>query len=243
MPLATENEIKASYSGGDVAGQYVAGRFANELHGLLHDRQVAAVQRLFNRLRPARALEIAPGPGRLTRAVRPNGLLVCLEYNEGMIAHGRQACAGKAQWVRGNGFQLPFGPVFDLVYSFRFVRHFHRADRDRLYAEVRRVLRPGGHFLFDAVNERVSRPLRAARPDEYPIYDHLYHPGELRQELAEAGLEPLDLAPVQKCYPWQYRSQVLLGPRCHWLNRLVIRALERLPRRDGLEWIVTCRRA
>ena len=28
-----------------------------------------------------------------------------------------------------------------------------------------------------------------------------------------------------------------------WLNRLVIRGLERLPRRDGLEWVVTCRRA
>ena len=37
-------------------------------------------------------------------------------------------------------------------------------------------------------------------------------------------------------------GQVLLGPRANWLNRLVIRALDRLPGQP-LEWVVTCRRA
>ena len=96
---------------------------------------------------------------------------------------------------------------------------------------------------MDAVNERVSKPLRNARPTEYPIYDKLYGPDDLCKELTCAGLNPVDIVAVQKCYRWQYRSQVLLGPRANWANRLVIRALERLPRADGLEWIVTCRRA
>src|SRR5262249_4547749 len=133
--------------------------------------------------------------------------------------------------------------TFDLVYSFRFLRHFRRDDRNRLYAEIQRVLRPGGYFLMDAVNERVSRPLREANPEDYPIYDVLYTEEELRRELTTAGLEPVELRPVQKFYRWQYRSQVLLGPRANWLNRLVIRGLEHLPAGHGLEWIVTCRRA
>ena len=71
----------------------------------------------------------------------------------------------------------------------------------------------------------------------------LHRPERLRVELAGAGLEPLALQPVQKFYRWQYRSQVLLGPRSNWLNRRLIRGLESLPRREGLEWVVTCRRA
>jgi SAM-dependent methyltransferase len=242
MPLATEQEIKQSYGGRETAAAYIGKRFASELHRLLHDRQVAAVQQYINRMRPARILEIAPGPGRVTRDLVPSGLLVCLEYNEGMIEHGRSACR-QALWVRGDGFRLPFLQGFDLVYSFRFVRHFRRSDRERLYAEIRRVLNPGGAFIFDAVNERVSWPLREANPDEYTIYDEMYHPEALCAELCQAGFGQVELNPVQRWYRWQLRSQVLLGPRANWLNRFVIRALERVPRRNGLEWIVTCRRA
>jgi SAM-dependent methyltransferase len=242
MSLASESEIKSAYSSRDVSKGYVAERFASELHRLLHDRQVATVQGVIDRVRPERVLEIAPGPGRLTRDIRA-GKLFCLEYNEGMIEEGRAACAGRATWVRGNAFALPFAPAFDLVYSFRFVRHFHRADRERLYGEIRRVLRPGGYLVVDAVNERISGPLRQADPQLYPVYDKLYRPDTLRAELAAAGFEMLELSPVQKRFRWQVRSQVWLGPRANWLNRLVIRGLDRLPARDGLEWIVTCRRA
>jgi SAM-dependent methyltransferase len=161
-----------------------------------------------------------------------------------MIEQGRAACPpDHCTWVRGNGFQLPVGPHFDLAYTFRFVRHFHRADRERLYAELRRALRPGGWLVLDAVNRRISEPLRQAHPEEYPVYDQLYHPAELLEELAQAGFGEITLEPVQKRWTLQSRCQTLLGPRMGWLNRFVIRALERLPARDGLEWIVTCRRA
>ena len=242
MPRVGEQEIRAAYSGEAVAARYVADRFASELNRVLHDRQVAAVQRLVARIRPRRILEVAPGPGRLTRDVRPSGLLACLEYSGEMIARGQSSCQRRAVWVRGDAFRLPFQRRFELVYSFRFVRHFQPRDRERLYAEIHRVLLPGGFFLMDAVNERVSRPLREGNPAAYPIYDALHRPDQLLAELTAAGLEPLELMPVQKWYRWQYQSQVLLGPRANWLNRLVIRGLERLPRQDGLEWIVTCRR-
>lgn len=244
MSLATEQEIKSYYASRTLAAGYVQNRFVSELHRLLHDRQVAAVQRLIDRHRPAWILEVAPGPGRVTRCLRPTGRRVCVEFNQAMIEQGLAACSpSDSDWVRGNGFQLPFGAAFDLAYTFRFVRHFHRADRNRLYAELRRVLRPGGWLVFDAVNERLSRPEREAHPEEYPVYDKLYRPDELRDELRQAGFVDIDLQPVQKSMRLQSKSQVLVGPRANWLNRLIIRGLERLPKRDGLEWIVTCRRA
>jgi ubiquinone/menaquinone biosynthesis C-methylase UbiE len=242
MPIASEAEIQQAYQDEAVAARYVDIRFASELHRLLNDRQVAAVQRVLDQARPQHILEIAPGPGRITRQLRPTGRLVCLEYNSSMIAQGRAAVGAPVTWVRGNGFRLPFAEQFDLVYSFRFVRHFHHEDRERLYREIRRVLKPGGLFLMDAVNRRVSQPMRDAHPEEYPIYDKLYRAEELRGELTRTGLEPITLMPVQKFYSWQSLSQVLIGPRANWLNRWIIRGLERLPRRDGLEWIVTCHR-
>jgi ubiquinone/menaquinone biosynthesis C-methylase UbiE len=241
MPLASEQEIQSAYARSNVAANYVAQRFTSALHRLLHTRQVAAIQGVINRTKPAHILEIAAGPARLTRDLRTSGNLVCLEYNEGMIKEGSAVCPN-VHWIRGNGFQLPFSEGFDLVYTFRFIRHFQLADRQRLYAEIRRVLRPGGSLILDAVNERISGPLRKAHPEEYPIYDELYRPADLRRELAEAGFEVLELQPVQKRLGWQSKSQVLVGPRIDWLNRLFIHLLEWLPARDGLEWIVTCRR-
>jgi len=238
---ASAGEIQNAYRDRRVAKQYVEERFASELNRLLHDGQVAALQALLHRARPARILEIAAGPGRLTRDLRPTGPLTCVEYNEGMIEEGRAACGDRARWIRGDGFRLPVGQVFDLVYAFRFIRHFKRVDRTRLYAEVHRVLNHGGYFALDAVNERVSRPLRQRHPEQYPLYDELYTAEGLRNELQQAGFEVTALEPMQKYFRWQYRSQVFLG-RANWLNRFVIRALERLPRRDGLEWVVICRR-
>jgi ubiquinone/menaquinone biosynthesis C-methylase UbiE len=243
MTLATENEIQDAYRGQETAAKYVHDRFISPLFRVLHEKQVRAVQRVIDRERPHAVLEIAPGPGRVTRDIRPTGRLVGLEYNQGMIAEGRAACGGKAEFVQGNAFALPFTEPFDFVYTFRFIRHFLREDRERLYAEVRRVLRPGGSFMMDAVNVRISKPLRDANPAEYRVHDELYTPDQLRAELAAAGLEPVALEPVQKRYRLQQRSQVLIGPRVHWLNNLVIRGLEALPARDGLEWVVTCRRA
>lgn len=243
MALASESEIQEAYSDKTVAAGYIQERFSCELNALLHERQVAGLKNLLTHAGAGRVLELAPGPGRITREMRGLHSLVCLEYNTEMIKLGRPACEPAIVWIRGNGFHLPFKRVFDLVYSFRFVRHFHSEDRKRLYGEIHSVLKTGGYFVFDAVNRRLSKPMRGAHPEKYVIYDKLYGLNDLCRELADAGLHPVDVLPVQKFYRLQYLSQVLLGPRANWLNRLLVRGLECLPANDGLEWIVTCRRA
>ena len=96
---------------------------------------------------------------------------------------------------------------------------------------------------MDAVNGEVSGPLRAARPEDYPIYDKLYKDvDELRVELRGAGFAVAEVVAVQRSFPLEYRVQCLVGPRSRWLNRQLIRAIERLSRGPGLEWVVTCLR-
>ncbi len=244
MPIFTQEDIANAYEGRAVAARYVGTRFDSELNRLLHERQVRAVLDSATVGKAKKALEIAPGPGRITRDVRLAGELVCLELNEGMIDEGRKACDDSVWWVQGSGFDLPFGEEFDLLYSFRFIRHFHLEDRRRLYAQIHRVLKPQGLLVFDAVNRRVSGPLREADPGAYPIYDKLYgDTKEVTEELEDAGFVDVQLKPVQRWYGSQYRAQILLGPRSRFLCRLAIRALERMRQGPALEWIVTCRRA
>lgn len=243
MTLATEAEIQQSYQDPVTAQGYVENRFVAPLTRLLHERQVGAVNRAIRGIHPRRTLEVAPGPGRVTRDVQNTGELTCLEFNEGMITEGRRCCSERVQWVRGNAFEMPFEAAdFDFAYSFRFVRHFHRGDRDRLYAELRRILKPGSLLVLDAVNEQVSGPLRQANPAGYPIYDKLYRDtDELTTELGAAGFEVVRLESVQRWFAMQYRAQVLLGPRSQLLCRLAVQALEHMRRGPALEWIVTCR--
>jgi SAM-dependent methyltransferase len=43
---------------------------------------------------------------------------------------------------------MPFGPEFDVVVCFGAFGHILRRDEPRFVAEVARVLRPGGRFVF-----------------------------------------------------------------------------------------------
>ena len=66
-------------------------------------------------------------------------------------------------------FALPFGCIFDFAYSFRLVRHFELEHRQRLYEQVRKVLRPGGFFVFDAVNA-VAAPQNDTKSSQISAY-------------------------------------------------------------------------
>src|SRR5262249_34502274 len=49
---------------------------------------------------------------------------------------------------RGNALALPFGPAFDIVVCVGALGHILERDQPLFAAEVARVLRPGGRFVF-----------------------------------------------------------------------------------------------
>lgn len=243
--IRTPDAIREAYRDREVASEYVDQRFAQPLGALLHARQRDYLRALVRQFSPRSILEIAPGPARLTLelADRPG---IAIDASPEMLseARWRMRSHGVHLWrfVQGDVFDLPFAATFDLIYSFRLVRHFDRADRERIYKEVVRVLRPGGLFVFDAVNEKVSRPIRLrAKPGEYAHYDALFTEAELRSELEANGLAPVALQGVQHRFPLLGRIQTLAAPRSRTIARF---AMELVDRSGGapLEWIVTCRR-
>jgi ubiquinone/menaquinone biosynthesis C-methylase UbiE len=241
-------EIRNAYRDERVAKGYVGARFQQPLGALLHARQADALKRTLRQHQPEAVLEIAPGPARLTTEVaavfdRP---ITIVDASVQMLQEAvrRLELGGRGRWrpLQGDAFQLPVTASFDLVYSFRFVRHFEALDRGRIYAQVARVLRPDGLFVFDAVNEVVSAPLRAAAPHEYAHYDALLTPETLRQEVEAAGLRLVSLEPVQRRVTMLRQIQVLIAPRSTTIARGLMEVVDRCGGGEPLEWIVTCRR-
>lgn len=94
-------------------------------------------------------LDVATGTGLVLRAavdiVGPNGRAVGLDPSPGMLSECRKTCM--AQVIEGRGEHLPFKDAsFDMISMGYGLRHV--GDLRILFAEYRRVLKPGGRALI-----------------------------------------------------------------------------------------------
>jgi ubiquinone/menaquinone biosynthesis C-methylase UbiE len=156
-------------------------------------------------LSPNAVLETAAGSGVVTRALAPglssDARYVVTDLNQPMLdyAANRQASDRRITWRKADALALPFqDAAFDVVCCQFGVMFF--PDRLSGYREARRVLKPGGHFLFsvwDRIEENifandVTNALAEVFPSDPPRFlprtPHGYHdPGLIRSELEKAG--------------------------------------------------------
>jgi SAM-dependent methyltransferase len=126
-------------------------------------------------------LDVACGTGiggRLAaRIVGPGGRVVGLDFDAGMLAVARRGVRSSEdapiEWHQGDAQEMPFGAAtFDYVICLEGIQFF--PSRLAGLREIRRVLRPGGHFVASAwgplhtnpAYEAVAESLRAFVSDE-----------------------------------------------------------------------------
>jgi ubiquinone/menaquinone biosynthesis C-methylase UbiE len=156
-------------------------------------------------LSPSVVLETAAGSGVVTRALAPRlapgARYTVTDLNQPMLdyALSRQAPDTRIDWRQADAMALPFeDATFDLVCC-QFGAMFF-PDRTSGYREAMRVLKPGGHFLFnvwDRIEENVfaddvTKALAKIFPDDPPRFlartPHGYHDtAQIRGELDAAG--------------------------------------------------------
>jgi SAM-dependent methyltransferase len=152
----------------------------------------------------ARVLEIAAGTGVVTRALA-SGLsrevsIVATDLNQPMLDHASAlGTARLVEWRQADALHLPFpDETFDAVVCQFGVMFF--PDKSRAFAEARRVIRPGGVFVFNAWDriaenefaDTVTTALASLFPDDPPSFlartPHGYcDPSTIERDLASGG--------------------------------------------------------
>lgn len=163
------------------------------------------------RHQPGSVLELAAGTGVLTEAIAaslPGVRITATDLNVAMVDIG-SAKAPSATWRQADAMRLPFDDAsVDLVACQFGVMFF--PDRPAAFSEVARVLRPGGHFLFNCwgplathdVEVTVIDALAEAFPDDPPSFlarvPHGYHDAErVASDLTTARFEGIQIETVE----------------------------------------------
>jgi ubiquinone/menaquinone biosynthesis C-methylase UbiE len=242
--------IRDAYQDEQLVANYMESRY--EKDGFLrsiHEAQLRILHRFFQKARPPRVLEVACGPGRITTELAEVTNGIAVDQSEAMlkVAERRLREAKTLGWtlMRADAFDLPFDTgEFDVVCSFKLLRHFDEAHRLEILAQMSRVLRRGGHLLFDAVNAPACKWLydRWGLTDSW-IDDFHFTKDDLEKELGRAGFDVVRFHAVQRPILGQYL--VLSRFRAHLPARAagaLNRALNSMPMGMPLEWVVECRR-
>jgi len=162
------------------------------------------------KLEPLAILDLGAGTGHSSRALKrrhPRSLVIAADIAIGMLERAKQ----QSRWlrrferVRADAYSLPLRDAsIDLVFSNLMLQWCD--DLDAVFAEISRVLRPGGAFLFSTFGPGTLAELREAWGASHAPGNHVNHffdAQALGAALMHAGLsEPvLDVERIELDYP------------------------------------------
>ena len=192
-----ENDIKFSGAVPDIYDRFMV--------PMIFEPYAADMAARVAALNPASVLETAAGSGVVTRVLAPllsaEARYVVSDLNPPMLERAklRQPADERLEWSAADALDLPFPDESFAVVLCQFGVMFF-PSRVKGYGEAKRVLQPGGTFLFnawgsladnlvaEAVYEATSAIYPANPPDFFPRVPHGYHDeGRIRADLLAAG--------------------------------------------------------
>ncbi|MEO5618589.1 MAG: methyltransferase domain-containing protein [Candidatus Eisenbacteria bacterium] len=160
-------------------------------------------------------LEVASGTGVVTRrllsGLPTSARITATDLNEAMIqvARARTPADPRLEWRAADGTALPFADAsFDVVLCQFGVMFF--PDKDAGFREARRVLKPGGRYLFNVWDSfehnafgRIAREtiasFFASDPPQFYLTPFGYHDAAvIEQGLGQAGFRSVRIERVAK---------------------------------------------
>jgi SAM-dependent methyltransferase len=122
----------------------------------------------------------------------PAAKLTCVDVSLRSLEIGVDKFGQRANFVAFNGVRLPFADaVFDGALAACVFHHISADEHERLFAEIRRVLRPGGHVMIyehNPLNPLTRRAVNTCLFDENAV---LVGARALKARLDSAGFKQL----------------------------------------------------
>lgn len=149
-------------------------------------------------------LEIGPGPGRSTDWLRSRVARVTSVEIDARLARAlRQRLAGaNVTVVEADASAMPLpDAAFSSALSFTMLHHVPYASQDRLFAEVARVLRPGGVFAGMDSTPNLLWNLYHLFDDRNPV-----DPATLAARLEAAGLADVQVRSAARGFSFRARK-------------------------------------
>jgi ubiquinone/menaquinone biosynthesis C-methylase UbiE len=187
-------------------------------------------------------LDVACGPGVLSAAIA--GLareLVAFDLTAAMLEKAAQRCAAAGRrnvsFHEGNATDLPFADAaFDAVVTRLSVHHFDRPAR--VFAEIFRVLRPGGVFVVaDVISSEVAAESELQNATEIlrdPSHTRMLPGTELALLVASTGFSIENRATWDKPREFEEWMGIVNDPTRTAPLRVVVRALARAGQSAGM---------
>ena len=174
-------------------------------------------------------LDAGCGSGRITAELLkrlPQGRLIAVDGSEAMIAKARQRLGKEVAYLVADLAELQIAEPVDLIFS---TATFHWiTDHDRLFACLRRALKPGGRLVAQCggrgnvaeyakvIAAAAGRPQFAAHFEGMPAMWNFAAPEETEDRLRAAGFSAarcrLQTKPVTPAKPLEFITTVTLGP-------------------------------
>ncbi len=207
MMIKNKKLVAKKYQDDNVSKRYLSTRYNHSFFQLENEIQLKVINKYIKN----NFIEIAPGVGRISSKIKPNitqGVLV--EYSPSMIKELKKVT--KFDIKHQDFFKFKASKKFNFGFSFRFIRHFDREDRDLIYKNIHSSLRDNSLFVFDVINKIWGGPSFYINKlwNKEIVYDAHHSLSKIKEELLKNGFGIKEIIPIYKIYPLERIIFILL---------------------------------
>lgn len=189
------DEIKAYYSQFEIAENYNDDRFMQYPENcidLLERTSIGSIIKDRFKGKQIKILDIAPGDGRIVQEDIKYGDCMGVDSSEAMLNVLRKRFENNSNLKTkfADYFKNDIEGKFDVITTFRYIRHFEYFQRKILYKKIKNNLNEHGILIFDVPNIAFEMPVRNQNGwDKYNIYDIFTTKEDMITELEENGFK------------------------------------------------------
>lgn len=216
-------KVEFDFVAADYGDQHAASiRLSGEGPGFFAEYKIADVAKTLSAAghEPVDILDFGCGIGESLPFLRhyfPHAMLQGIDVSSESVRLAQARVGTAASLTTYEGDRLPFADgSFDLVFTACVFHHIPPADHDRALREIRRVLRPGGHFFLFEHNPWNPATRYAVANCPFDANAILISASDMQRRLISAGFASADRR-YRLFFPHMLRALRPLEHRLTWL--------------------------